>query len=121
MTKADKNTGLQQALEHVWTDLEKFIKMCAKEHTIANMGQDLRDYVSGTYREPQYIVDQAYQQFLNDICMDDDMVDGVEEEYRSWLKDARRDALRVQKAGLPLTLANARLAFENQGPFAKKK
>lgn len=121
MTKADKTAGLQQALEHVWTDLEAFIKMCAKEHTIANLGQDLRDYVHGTYRDPQYIVDGAYQQFLNDICTDDDMVDSIEDEYRSWLKDARRDALLVQKAGLPLTLANARMAFEKQGPFAKKK
>jgi hypothetical protein len=121
MTKAGKTTGLQQALEYVWTDLEKFIKMCAKEHTIANMGYDLRDYVSGTYRDPQYIVDQAYERFLNGICADDDMVDGIEVEYRSWLEDARRDALLLQKAGLPLTLANTRMAFEKRGPFAKKQ
>jgi hypothetical protein len=48
------------------------------------------------------------------------MADGVWDEYKSWVKQAKKDATRVQKAGLPLTLANARLAFENKGPFAKK-
>jgi hypothetical protein len=106
-------------MTHVWTDLEKFIQMCAREHTIANMGQEVEDF--DTHGRPEHVVDNAYHQMLNDICTEDEMVDGIEEEYRSWLKDARRDALRVQKAGLPLCLWNARLAFENKGPFAKKK
>lgn len=106
-------------ITHVWSDLEKFIKMCAQEHTIANMGQEVENYDLGWPAED--VVYHAFQQMLNDICTEDEMVDGIEKEYRSWLKDARRDALRVQKAGLPLCLWNSRLAFENKGPFAKKK
>lgn len=106
-------------MTHVWTDLEKFVRMCAREHTIANMGQEVEDFDPGG--RPEHVVDNAYQQMLNDICTEDEMVDGIEDEYRSWLKDARRDALRVQKAGLPLTLENSRRAFMNEFPFAKGK
>ncbi len=109
------------ATVHVWTDFEKFVQMLAKEHTIANMGMELSDYVSrscGSSR-PEDTVNHAFSGLMNDM-ESDEMADGVQEEYRSWLKQGRKDALRVQKAGLPLTLANATLAFENKGPFAKK-
>ncbi len=118
--KTSKADLIKQAYEHVWTDFEKFVRMCAQEHTIANMGFELADHMLGYGSErPENIVAAAYNS-LYQSSESDEMAEGIEDEFRSWLKDARKDGLRVQKSGLPLTLANARLAFENKGPFAKK-
>jgi len=118
MTK--KSECFEVASSHVWTDFDKFVRMCAQEHTIANMGQCFESLVGHSSSKPELIIAQAYSQLRND-CESDEMADGIEDELKYWLKVAKKDATRVQKAGLPLTLANARLAFENQGPFAKKK
>lgn len=116
----DKNEQIKAASEHVWTDFEAFVKMCAKEHAIANMGQELGDFLHRGYTpKPEQLVDFAWNAFMGDM-ESDEMAEGTMDEYRSWLKDARRDAEKVRKAGLPLTLANATLAFELKGPFAKK-
>jgi uncharacterized protein YifE (UPF0438 family) len=117
MTK--KSECFEAASSHVWTDFDKFVTMCAKEHAIANMGQSFEDLAGYGANRPELIVEQAFSQLRND-CESDEMADGVWDEYKSWVKQAKKDATRVQKAGLPLTLANARLAFENKGPFAKK-
>lgn len=116
----NNNPAFVAASNHVWTDFEKFVKMCAKEHAIANMGQCFEALSGNSARNPELIVESAFSQLRND-CESDEMAEGVWEEYQSWLKDARRDALLVQKAGLPLTLANTQLAFNKQGPFAKKR
>lgn len=115
-----KNESIELATLHVWTDFEAFIKMLAKEHTVANMGMDLVDFVGRGYvPKPEDVVNYAFNGLMNDM-ESDEMADGVQDEYRSWLKQGRKDAERVRKAGLPLTLANAALSFENKGPFAKK-
>lgn len=116
----NKQELIKAAHDHVWTDFEAFIKMVAKEHAIANMGQDLSDFVHrGFTPKPEQVVDFAWSSFMGDM-ESDEMAEGTMDEYRSWLKDARRDAEKVRKAGLPLTLANVTLAFELKGPFAKK-
>jgi hypothetical protein len=84
------------------------------------MGQDLADFCNRGYKlKPEELVEFAWGCFMGDM-ESDEMAEGTMDEYRSWLKDARRDAEKVRKAGLPLTLANATLAFELKGPFAKK-
>lgn len=108
---------VEQAMNHVWADFEAYVRMLAKEHTIANMGQDLAALGAHAASSETYVA-AAYSQLLTD-CESDEMADGIEEEYREWLKQARSDAEAVRGANLPLTLANARLAFEKKGPFAR--
>lgn len=118
----NKGEIIKAAEDYVWTDFEKFVRMLAKEHTVANMGFDLGEAFQGYGSRnipPDLVVEMAYNT-LYQGSESDEMAEGIEEEYRSWLKDARRDAEKVRKAGLPLTLANASLAFELKGPFAKR-
>jgi hypothetical protein len=115
---------IDAAFAYVYPSAEELIKVAAKEHAIANMGQELADAFSGYGRglfesKPQELVPLRFSQLVGD-CESDEMADGVDAEYREWLKTARKDVGRVQKAGLPLTLANVRDAFENKGVFAKK-
>lgn len=111
---------IDAAFDHVYTDIETFVKVCAREHTIANLGQSLEELSRRAFTSsPERLVDNCYSCLYQD-CESDEMADGIQEEYLSWLKDARRDAQKVLKAGLPLTLRNARDAFELKGPFAAK-
>jgi hypothetical protein len=49
------------------------------------------------------------------------MAVGTMDEYRSWVKQAKKDIKLVKKAKLPLTARNVRAAFLHEGPFAIKK
>lgn len=111
---------IDAAFDYVYEDVEAFVKVCAREHTIANLGQSLEDLARRAFSSsPEHLVNNCYSTFYGD-CESEEMANGVTDEYRAWLKDARRDAQKVLKAGLPLTLKNARDAFELKGQFAKK-
>lgn len=121
MTEA-KKVALAAVMSYEFIDLERFVKTVAQEHTIANLGQDIFDRISPemALRQPQGAVGAAFQQLRED-CESDELCDGVDEEYRGWLKTARKDVAELVKRGATLTLENARLAFEKKGPFAPKK
>jgi hypothetical protein len=113
------------AFAYVYPNVDELIKAQAREHTIANMGFSVeqmleRFSLTGLEKTPDRVIDLAWSGLMGDM-ESDEMADGVNDEYRAWLKDAKRDALLVQKAGLPLTLDNTRQAFEKTGQFAKKK
>ena len=114
-----KSQLITLAFQHVYTDVERFKKDIAKEHCIANMGQRLEDFMHGATGRPEDVISRAYSSFYGQ-SESDEMADGIADEMRSWLKEADKQIKAVQKAGLPLTMENARLAFEKKGPFAKK-
>lgn len=114
-----KKQIIDLAFQHVYTDVEAFRKDIAKEHCIANMGQELGDFVDGHFKDPARVISWAYNAFYQQ-SESDEMAEGIDEEMRSWLKEADKQIKAVQKKGLPLTMENARLAFEKKGPFAKK-
>lgn len=105
---------------HVFTSPEEFAKNVATEHAIANMGQSLEDLISSpewAVKRPQDAILNAWSQFASDAAGEG--ID-IEDERRSWKKEGEKTAKAVQKAGLPMTMENARLFFEKKGPFAKK-
>lgn len=108
------------AFQHVYEDVEKFRKDIAKEHCIANMGQELSDFIHSTSGHPKDAIAQAYGSFYQQ-SESDEMAEGIDDEMKSWLKEADKQIKAVQKKKLPLTMENARLAFEKKGPFAKKQ
>ena len=116
MANPAKQAIIDRALNHVYTDLETYVRDIAREHTVANMGQDL-EWLMGSpsfyEKRPETLISGCYNQLRND-CESDEMADGIHDEYRSWVKDARRDAAIVQKNNLSLTIANAMLAFERK-------
>ncbi len=114
----DKKQLIDAAFDHVYADTESYIRDIAREHTIANLGSSLEELVGRHGNmEPRYVIGAAFSCLANDHACEGLSLDP---EYRSWLKDARRDAALVVKAGLPMTIRNARDAFEFKGPFAKK-
>jgi hypothetical protein len=120
MNEIKKNL-IAAAFAHVYTDVERFIRDQAKEHTIANLGQTLEDHVHpGLSARPEQIIANAFSSLMSDFSCEDETGDSVEDEMRVWLGQAKRDTALIQKKGLPLTMENARLAFERKGPFAKK-
>jgi hypothetical protein len=139
-TKMNKDQVLKAIYEHVWTNMEEFVKTRAQERTIANLGEELGDYVTGDM-SPERAVEIAFNRAMGNPIIhfeDDDFANDVMETYRSmlknpqvdtviesfmdeydwWLPRVREEAKRIQEAGLPLTLANAQLVFEHKGPFA---
>jgi len=113
------------AFAHVYTDEEKFVEAQAMEHTIANAGLSIRDHLSyGTTwfeTHPDEVIEvipSAFNQMREDFGGEG--VD-IEPEMRDWKKQAKKDTKLILKAGLPMTMANARLAFEKKGPFVVKK
>ena len=124
----DLDNVIKAALDHVYTDEQKLIEDCAKEHAIANMGQTLKGIISSGYgaqsaiarftKNPEQLVSACYSAFYGG-SESEEMADGIDRERRSFLKDSKRDVAKVKKAGLPLTIANARLAFLNKPPFDK--
>lgn len=118
----NRNETVQHALTLVYTDFDRYVRDIAREHTVVNMGFELTDVEH--YAGPEDLIRSAYQHVLEcnaEALGEVEGCDSVEEEFRSWLKDAKRDAARVRKAKLPLTLENARMAFLNRGPFAPVK
>jgi hypothetical protein len=101
-------TKVQHAIAECvpYSDLESFAKAIAERHTVLNLGQPWPEV--------------SYQQ-LRSEAESDEMYDGIVEEFRSWLKDARKEANMVADAGLPWTLASAEDAFMKRGVFAKQK
>jgi hypothetical protein len=120
--KIDKKQLVAGALAHVYTDVDRLIKAAAQEHTIANLGQSLEDHISSYMaddytKHPERLVPGAYSMLRQD-CESDEMAGAIEDEYDSWLKQAKKDIVRVQAKNLPLTLENMRAAYMNEGPFA---
>ena len=110
-------SAIEAAFSHEYTDFDAYVKDIAREHTIANMGQSIEDYAHDR-DQPDKLISRAWSGFYN-IAESQEMADGFDEEYRSWLKTAKKDAMRVKRAKLPLTLVNARKSFMNEEPFKK--
>lgn len=117
-----KQEIIAAALAYEYDDKEACILDAAKEHCIANMGQQLGDFLYGTglADRPNQVIRSCYNTFYQQ-SESDEMAEGIQDEMRSWIKDARQDVEKVIKMGLPLTLANVRMSFMYEGPFAKKK
>jgi hypothetical protein len=120
MTIAEKKQAIETAMDHVFTDVEALIKNVAAEHAVINMGQELTDHFPYGSPDPSRLLYACYQNFYQ-ASESDEMADGTQDEYRSWLKQSKKDVAKVQKKGLPLTPRNVRAAFLNEGPFAKAK
>jgi len=118
-SKPSVKSLITQAFAVVYTDVDQLVKDQAMEHTIANMGQCLEDFARSSMPADRLI--RLCYQDLRQQCESDEMADGIDEEYRDWLKEARKSVAMVQKKGLPLTLTNTRDAFERKGAFAAKK
>jgi hypothetical protein len=106
MFESQKTKDLREKLlAEVYTDEEKFVRAIAEKHTVMNLGQN---WPEETYNR------------LRSEAESDEVHDAIVQEYKSWLKDAKKECAMIKKANLPLTLANAELAFSKKGPFAKQ-
>lgn len=123
----DLDNVIKAALDHVYADEQKLIEDCAREHSLVNMGQSLKQLIRSSWgsdaierftKNPEQLVGACYNAFYQG-SESDEMAEGIDRERRSFLKDSKRDVARVKKAGLPLTIANARLAFLGKPPFDK--
>lgn len=115
---------IEQAMDFVYTDFEKYVKTQAHEHTIANLGQQLGDHSMGprSLMKPEHLVDITFEGLRCAYGSElRDEGEGVDEEFRHWLKEAKKNCGLVKKAGLPWTLRNSRDAFERRGTFAQVK
>jgi len=112
---------LRRVMEHVYSDRVELTYDVAREHTIANMGAALEDFIHG-YMQPEHAVKSAYAEFRSAYGHEmGDEAQGVDAECCSWVEQAHEDVAMVVAAGLPLTLSNARAAFERRPPFDGKK
>jgi hypothetical protein len=101
MFESQKTKDLRDKLENeVHATEESLIKATAVRHTVINLGQNWPEIMH-----------------LTQLAESDEMYDGVLDEYKSWLKDAKKEVKMVVKAKLPLTLASTELAFSRKGPF----
>jgi hypothetical protein len=101
MYESQNTKDLRVKLEsEVHATEESLIKATAVRHTVINLGQNWPEIMH-----------------LTQLAESDEMYDGVIDEYKSWLKDAKKEVKMVVKAKLPLTLANTELAFSRKGPF----
>lgn len=126
MTKQEMIDG---AFQFVFATAEALVKAHAQEMTLGNMGQSLVDYVyppkvSPTRADPPVpdlssVVSRAFNEFYQG-SESDEIAQCISDELHDWMKSAKKDVAKVVKKGLPLTLANARLAWEEKGPFAKE-
>jgi len=112
--KMKKSEIVTQAMNVVYTDWEKYIRDIAREHTIVNMGQCL-EYLMDGYRScnPEHVISDAFNQLRND-CETDEQAESIDDEFRSWVKQAKKDAAVIKKLGLPWTIDNSRLVFEKK-------
>jgi hypothetical protein len=105
MHESQKVKDLRVKLEtEVHQNVESLIKAAAERHTVLNLGQN---WPEDTYWR------------LRSEAETEDVADAIVDEYKSWLKDAKKEAAMVVKAKLPLTLESMELAFNKKGPFAK--
>ncbi len=124
----DKRQLIEAVLNYPYATPEALIDAHAKEMTLGNMGQSLADYAHlprPTASRPvpsmpdlSTVVTRAYDEFYQS-SESDEIAKCIADEHRSWVKSAKKDVTKVVKGGLPLTLANARLAWEEKGPFAR--
>lgn len=118
MTKANV---LKAAQEYEWDDADALVKAIAQEHTILNLGATVEEYIYGNV-EPSRVISTAFHGMRQAYGSEgEELLDGIEDEYRSWVKNARKDVATIEKLGLPLTLANARRAFEGEFKKSRKK
>ncbi len=121
LTKTEKTAAIEAAMDHVFTDVVELVKQCAGEFAISNMGQSMEDwmpYFGGD--RPEKLLYACYSSFYQS-SESDEMADGTNDEYKSWVKSLTKEVKRVQKAKLPLTPRNVRAAFMKEGVFATKK
>lgn len=115
-----KQELLQAALSHPHPTPAALAEAFARQCAVENMGQRLIDLVTeprpGSTPDLADVVPRAYNRFYHEM-ENDEQADGLNEERKSFLKDARRAARKVRDAGLPLTLANADLAWNEKAPF----
>lgn len=118
-TPADKKAAIDAALDFVHTDEENLAKQVAAEHALINMGMTVEDYC--TYQSPNRPESFLYGCFNSfyQQSESDEMAEGTWDEYRSWIKQAKKDIALVKKEKLPLTARNVRAAFLLEGPFKK--
>lgn len=114
-----KKLAIEAAFDYVHPDVESLVKQAASEHTIANMGQMLEDFFYGA-GDPKSLFHDCFSCFYQQ-SESDEMADGLMEERADWVKQAKKDAAKIVKKKLPLTMRNMRDAFEQKGAFAKKK
>lgn len=108
-----------EAMAVVYTDEQKFINVLAKEFALSNLGQELEDHIRFSKCAPEHVIDHAWSGMLSE-CDSDEMEEGMHDERRGWEKDAKKMLKQLKSKKLPLTIANAHLAWEIKGPFAKQ-
>lgn len=118
-TAAEKKIAIEAALDHVHTDVEHLIKQVAGEHALVNMGMTLEDQMNWHVGKPENLLYDCFNSFVQQ-SESDEMERGTRQEYRSWVKVAKKDIAAVKKAKLPLTARNVRASFLKEGPFKKK-
>jgi hypothetical protein len=107
MHESQKIKDLRKQLEEqVHPNVEMLIKSAAERHTVLNLGCN---WPEDTYYK------------LRSEAESDEVHEAIVDEYKSWLKDAKKEAAMVVKAKLPLTLNSMELAFMKKGPFEVKK
>jgi len=117
-TKSEKLAAIEAAYDYVHTDVEHLIKQVAGEHAVVNMGMTLEDQLSWYVPKPDDLLYSCFNNFLQQ-SESDEMERGTMQEYKSWVKQAKKDVALVKKAKLPLTARNVRAAFLHEGPFKK--
>lgn len=118
----NKTELIAAALNHPYATAGDLAEAFAKECAVTNMGMKLEFLVDGSREgctpELTTVIPRAYDRAVGE-SESDAMADAFNSERKSFLKPARRAAGAVLKAKLPLTLANARLAYYGKAPFAK--
>lgn len=116
--QAEKQVIVSAAMNMVYSDVEKFIIDAAKEATIANLGHELYDFIYSN-QKPETVIARVFISIREQYAIEvGDDGNGVIDEYKNWLKISKKNVKAVQKKGLPLTLANVRLASDRNGPFS---
>lgn len=101
MHESQRVKDLREKLNaEVHPNRESLVEATATRHTIINMGQNW-PMVSR----------------LDELAEDDETYKMVMREYKSWLKDAKKEVAMVVKAKLPLTLASTDDVFHRRGVF----
>ena len=116
-SKREREAAFEAILTHEYDDFERYVKDIASQHAIGNSGFEVVEFVD-CRSKPADGMHRAWIGFTQ-LAESDEMYDSFHEEREGWLDESRDDAERVRGVGLPLTLTNARLVFEQTGPFAR--
>ena len=104
--------NIAAAFAHVYTEADRLIQDVAKEHAIANMGQTLEEHLQRA-APPADVIAVCWSSFYGQ-SESVEMARDLDQERKGWLKQAKKDVATLVKKKLPLTLENARLAFERK-------